>query len=341
MKQIRETWPEDVRIVLQNRPLEFHKRAEPAARAAMAAHQQGKFWEYHDLLFEKKKFEDPDLEGYATELGLDMAKFKADMASPTIKEQVAQQDAACVKVGATGTPAFFVNGRKLSGAKPFPDFKVLIEEELAKAKKLVEAGTPRAEIYEKVLKEGRKTKVSGLDGPVRRFDLSNSPSSGPAGAVATLVIFSDFECPFCSTIVEPVHEAEKKMPGQIRVVFKQFPLTSIHPNAKPAAIASLAAHRQGRFWEYHDILFKNQKRLGKTDLIGWAKVIGLDVAKFEADMADPALAAQVSAEMAEASRVGVRGTPSVFLNGRKMKSPPTNADVLVDLINTEVLKIED
>ncbi|MFT5430584.1 MAG: protein-disulfide isomerase, partial [Myxococcota bacterium] len=176
---------------------------------------------------------------------------------------------------------------------------------------------------------------------VRRFDLSNTPASGPVGAVANITIFSDFECPFCSRIVEPIHDAEKKMPGQIRVTFKQFPLISIHPNAKPAAIASLAAHRQGKFWEYHDLLFKNQKRLGKADLIGWARVIGLDVVRFEKDLDDPALAAQVSADMADGSRSGVRGTPSVYLNGRKMKAPPTNADALVDLIRAEVLQIED
>ncbi|MFT5430134.1 MAG: protein-disulfide isomerase, partial [Myxococcota bacterium] len=79
----------------------------------MAAHKQDKFWEYHDMLFEKKKFEDSDLEGYASALGLDVEKWKADYASDEVKNQVAEHDKACVKIGASGTPAFFVNGRKL------------------------------------------------------------------------------------------------------------------------------------------------------------------------------------------------------------------------------------
>ncbi len=196
MKKINETWPKDVRIVLHNRPLDFHKRAMPAAVAAMAAHKQGKFWQYHDKLFEGKKFEDTDLEGYATALGLDLERFKADIADPAIEKFVQKQDAACVKVGASGTPAFFVNGRKLSGAKPFEDFKPVIEAELAKARAELAKDVPRAGIYKHMLALGKKSAGGGgsqLDKAAQRFNLAGSPSDGPATAPATLVIFSDFQ----------------------------------------------------------------------------------------------------------------------------------------------------
>ena len=103
----------------------------------------------------------------------------------------------------------------------------------------------------------------------------------------------------------------------------------------------MAAQRQGKFWEYHDLLFQNQKRLSRSDLVAWAKVVGLDIAQFEKDMADPALARRLQADMAEGSRVGVRGTPSVFINGRKMKSAPTSTDALVDIIKSEILQIDN
>ncbi len=121
------------------------------------------------------------------------------------------------------------------------------------------------------------------------------------------------------------------------MVFRQFPLTSIHPNARGAGIASLAAHKQGKFWEYHDLLFKNMKRLSPEDLVLWAKAVGLDVAKFEADLKDRDILRQMTKDQTDAARAGVRGTPACFLNGRRMKSPPTNADALVDLVETEIL----
>jgi protein-disulfide isomerase len=337
LKKIMEIWPTDVRIVLHNRPLEFHKRATPAAIAFEAAGRQNKAWEYHDVMFETKKFEDADLTAHATALGMDVAKFEADLKDPVLAARVKQQDAACVKVTASGTPAFFVNGRKLSGAKPFEDFEPVIKEELVKAKAEVAKGISRDAIYEHMLKLGKKKGPAPLDPLVHRFNNVGQPAYGPASAPATITIFSDFECPFCSRIVAPVHDAQKQLGNQLRVVFRQYPLTTIHPNARPAAIASLAAHKQGKFWAYHDLLFQNQKRLGPTDLVNWAKALGLDVAKFEADLKDPALQRQMTLDNADAIKAGVRGTPSLFLNGRRIKIQATSADALVDLIETEIL----
>ena len=183
--------------MFKHRPLSFHDRAFPAAEASMAANAQGKFWEFHDKLFGDKKFADSDLERYATEVGLDVAQYKADMASRKFEAIVKKHDEQSVAIGATGTPAFFVNGRKLSGAKPFPDFKVLIEEELKKAQALLKDGVAKDDVYATILKNAEADKAANappiLDKRRHKFNVRNSPSMGPASARATLVIFSDFQ----------------------------------------------------------------------------------------------------------------------------------------------------
>ncbi len=163
----------------------------------MAANAQGKFWEFHDKLFTDKKFTDSDLERYATEVGLDVAQYKADLKSRKFEAIVTTHDEQSVAIGATGTPAFFVNGRKLSGAKPFPDFKALIEEELEKAQTLVKDGVANADVYDTILKNAEADKAANapptLDKKRHSFNLRNSPSMGPKAARATFVVFSDFQ----------------------------------------------------------------------------------------------------------------------------------------------------
>ncbi len=131
----------------------------PAAKAAEAAGRQGKFWEMHDKLFENQKaLSDDNYVAWAGELGLDVAQFKKDMADPAIEKMLTAQQAEGMQVGARGTPAFFVNGRFLSGAQPVDAFKQLIDEEMKKADALIAAGTPKAQVYEKTIANG-KTKV--------------------------------------------------------------------------------------------------------------------------------------------------------------------------------------
>jgi protein-disulfide isomerase len=122
-----------VRVVFRHFPLGFHDRAEPAAIAADCANEQGKFWEYHDKLFaNQQKLDDASLKQYATELALDTEKFNACVDSAKYKAEVQQDAKDGQAVGVTGTPAFFVNGRFLSGAQPFDAFKAIIDDELSR-----------------------------------------------------------------------------------------------------------------------------------------------------------------------------------------------------------------
>jgi protein-disulfide isomerase len=124
-----------VRIVWKHNPLPFHQYAMPAALAAMAAEEQGKFWEYNQKLFEnQQKLTPDDLTRYAKDLGLDVGRFKAAMTSAKGKPTIDADAAEAKSLGATGTPAFFVNGRYMSGARPFDDFAKAIDAELTRLK---------------------------------------------------------------------------------------------------------------------------------------------------------------------------------------------------------------
>ena len=165
IKKIMDTYKDKVRVVFKHNPLPFHKDAPLAAQAANAAGKQGKFWEMHDVLFKnQKKAQAENINAYAKEVGLDMTKFAADLNSAENKKAVAADQALARQFGARGTPNFFINGRNLVGAQPFPAFKTIIDEELKKAEKLVAAGTPKAQVYAKLTAKG-KTKAAAPKRP--------------------------------------------------------------------------------------------------------------------------------------------------------------------------------
>jgi protein-disulfide isomerase len=141
---------------------------------------------------------------------------------------------------------------------------------------------------------------------------------GPKNAKVTIVEFSDFQCPFCAQAKTLVDDVMKQYPNDVNFVYKQFPLTSIHPQALPAAKATVAAGKQGKFWEMHDILFSNNRELGADKLKEYAGKIGLDVAKWEKDFNSPEVQAEVDRDMKDAQAAEVRGTPTFFVGGKRV-----------------------
>jgi protein-disulfide isomerase len=158
--------------------------------------------------------------------------------------------------------------------------------------------------------------VATDDAPVIQVPIGTSPVRGPADAWVTLVEFGDFECPFCGE-EEPVVEALLAMyPADLRLVWKNFPLTSIHPYAQGAAIAAECADEQSLFWPMHDVLYANQSALTPTDLANYAGgVQGLDVTSWQACLTAPAPAQVIANDEALGGTVGVGGTPTFFVNG--------------------------
>jgi protein-disulfide isomerase len=144
------------------------------------------------------------------------------------------------------------------------------------------------------------------------------PSFGPENALVTVVEYADFECPYCAKASETVHQIEKKYGGKVRFVFRQYPL-AFHKSARLAAEAALAAHAQGKFWPFHDRLYANQKALEREDLESYAKEVGLDMAKFERALDQGSQGDRVNEDIALGERVGVTGTPTMFVGTQRVR----------------------
>jgi hypothetical protein len=160
------------------------------------------------------------------------------------------------------------------------------------------------------------------------------PSLGPVNAKVVLVEFSDFQCPYCSKASTVLETLRAKYEGQIRIVFRQFPL-SFHQNAQLAAEASLAAHAQGKFWEMHDALFTHQSELGRESIDGYARTLGLDMKKFARGLDDRTHGVEVERDLELGKQVTVEGTPTWFLNGKRVDNP-TDLDEMLKLVDAEL-----
>jgi protein-disulfide isomerase len=173
---------------------------------------------------------------------------------------------------------------------------------------------------------------------VHSIDVGSAPILGNKDAPVTLVEYSDFQCPFCARADPFIKELQGKYPNKLRVVFKHFPLTEIHPAARPVAIASLAAQAQGKFWEFHDVLFKNYRTLdGSPESIErYAQEAGLNVAKFKKDLeANRAkYESQVDQDVKQGMQVDVRGTPTLYLNGKKVDPRLRSIDAMSSVIDS-------
>lgn len=167
------------------------------------------------------------------------------------------------------------------------------------------------------------------------LDTRQSPARGPENAPVEIIVVSDFQCPYCSRLAPVIEQLFNRHPDQIRLVFKNFPLNR-HPQAYPAALAALAADRQGKFWPMHDALFANSERLSPEVINSIAQQVGLDMERFQKDRIDPALQMQVQKDISDARAAGVRGTPAVFINGifARDRSP----EALEALINEELAR---
>ena len=175
-----------------------------------------------------------------------------------------------------------------------------------------------------------------LDAPRQQIDLSaDDPAQGSTSAPVTLVEFSDFQCPFCAQVMPTLKRVQQTYGDQVRIVWKDFPLTAIHPQAFGAAQAGRCAQEQGRFWELHDLLFANQQALQPESLKTHAVAAGLDAAAFDTCLDSGKHADAVQAQMDMATALGVVSTPTVFVNGR-LVSGAQPYDVFAKIIDEEL-----
>lgn len=329
-----------VRLAAFEYPLPFHTTAAPAAKWAFAAGEQGKYWEARDLLFNnQKKLDDAGLLALAGTLGLDLERLEKDRTSQAAADHVEAGMKLGKSLGAQGTPTFFVNGVRVVGAQSAESFRATIDEELKRAEAMVATGVRPENVYAKIMEkasatpeaepgagacggddcdcaEGAKKEVAE-DNEVHKIEIGQSPSRGSSNADVTIVVFTDTECPFCAHGEERIRTLEKEYGSKIRVVYKNMPMP-FHKNALLAAKAMLAAHKQGKFFEYKDVLFAHQDAQERANLLTYAKDLGLDVNRFTQDLDAAATEEAVQADLAEARRLSAAGTPTFFVNGRRL-----------------------
>jgi len=324
-RRLHAEYGKNVRIVFK------HKLIPPpspdsmdASIASLAAHRQGKFWEYHDRLFlggpSGGEAADRDaLDAAARNVGLDVARFAKDRADPALRTQVLRDSLLAWEVGAHSTPNVLVNGVRMSGDKTHENLVRLLDTELSKANEKLAAGAPRGGFYDALVAGGRS--FPQVEAAKHAFTTGGSPHIGPAGARIEVVVFEDFECPFCARVGPSLRSFQARYPKDVRIVFKHLPLADLHANAQTAAEAAVEAHRQGKFWEMHDILFANQKSLDRSSIEAYGQQAGLDMEKLRAALDGRTRAEEVKRDVQEAERADARGTPTVFMNGRRYTGP--------------------
>jgi protein-disulfide isomerase len=319
---------DDVRVVFRHNPLAIHPEAKSAAKAALAAGRQGKFWAMHDKLFESQfELSPAKYREYAIAIGLDATKFDTDFADPELDRRIEEDLGIAKRFGVTGTPAFFVNGRFLSGNQPAGVFDRVINEELSRARTFVERrGNTRKRLYDDMVTRWA-TEVSRASaialppdsGERFNFDTTGMASKGATGfARVKLVECGDFECPYCQRATKTLQRVLADYPTQVTFFFAHNPL-SFHARAEPAARAAVAAEIQGKFFEMHDKIFGDTESLGDEQFVLYAKELKLDVDKFKADFASAEVAKKVSDQKKICADNGGSSTPTFFLNGRRIE----------------------
>jgi len=181
----------------------------------------------------------------------------------------------------------------------------------------IKAG-PRPEILILVSSKKKTVQVAVLEF-LQEINVAGSPVKGAAHAPVSIVLFTDFQCPYCAKIVPVLNQVLEKNKGKTKLVFKNFPLNT-HQFARKAAAAALAAGKQGKFWEFHDRLFQNYNRLNDQLIQEQAQQLGLDLQKFEKDLNDPHIQQTINQDYQDGIKAGVRGTPTVYVNGALLRN---------------------
>ncbi|MBL9014774.1 MAG: thioredoxin domain-containing protein [Myxococcales bacterium] len=315
---LNRMFPGQIRWVHRTLPLDDDETL--GAEAALAAAAQGQFRPMNDRLYALAgRVDRAAVELIARELGLDMVRFRADLDTRAHRAAIVADAAAARALGVSGTPAFFVNGRSIHGAQNLKTFVDVVDQELARAQitpggydALVAAGKlqadtpPEAERPEFELDTTAAYRV-GLGLPGHQL--------GPDTAPVTVVVWSDFQCPYCKRSAPVVEKLREKYGDDVRVVFRHLAMQS-HRHAQLAAEAAIAAADQGKFWAFHDQIWANFGQLTRPELDGFARAIGLDMAKFTAALDERRYRDLVVQESATALALGVDGTPTMFVNGQ-------------------------
>ena len=314
MDAVWKAYGSKVRWVFQHFPLDFHPDAPLAHRASLAAGEQGKFWEMHDLIFANQRaMKRDDLVRHATGLGLDMTKFMKDLDDARFDPIVQRDLAEGLKLGIDATPTFFINGRRVVGAQPLEAFKTVIDRELGR--NAVSFARPAA------------------GASVAREVLTAAMSRGAADAPVTIRWFADFGNPLHKEAVGLLKKVLAAHPNDVKVVFSHRPLEG-REEAIFAHEATLSAAEQGKFWEVHDLLVARPLQNKETLAANVAR-LGLDREWFEEGLDSGRARRALEDQLSEARDLQVRGTPTFFVNSKRVDGVIT-VDAIEALIADEL-----
>ncbi|XXT19657.1 thioredoxin domain-containing protein [Sorangium sp. So ce429] len=333
LRQLEQRYgPEQLRVVWKNFPLAFHRQARPTAEAAMAvfAHAgPSAFWTFHDTLFEADERLSPALEAVALRrAGVTPAQLKQLVQQSGAARKVDADMALAARLGVDGTPAAFINGVLLVGAQPAERFAEIIDAQLASARALRAEGTPPEQIYASLAKknfappaeEPEDDEEAEASKVVHLVPVGDSPVRGKDTALVTMVLFSDYQCPFCRRVTPTVDKLAAQYGDKLRVVWKDHPLP-FHPRAEPAAELAREARAQkgeAAFWQANGRLLAGEAALDDAALEAVAADLQLNVAAAKRAIASRKHAAKIEADVELADDLGAAGTPHFFINGRML-----------------------
>jgi protein-disulfide isomerase len=246
-----------------------------------------------------------------------------------VEELIASEVGASVEVTEEEIEAWYNQNQAAVGGRSLEEISTAIGQFLRDSRR--ERAVSQ---FIESLKQGRDVVVH-LD-PFRvKLDNSGSPAIGPSDAPVTLVEFSDFECPYCARFYHTLKQLAENYSGKIRIVYRQFPINT-HPNAQAAAVASLCADEQGQFWAMHDLMFEEQDQLDEASLKEKAERLGLDTDEFAACLDSGRHDERIQKDIREASRVGVDGTPAIFVNGIPLAAGAVPYSAVAQAIDAEL-----
>jgi protein-disulfide isomerase len=234
------------------------------------------------------------------------AKARGLSADQLMQEEV---DSKVGAVTATEVEEFYA-ANQARIRKPLDEVRPQVTNYLQQSK-LTEA----RRVYLKGLRDKAQVKVY-LTPPIVQVSAEGAPFKGPSNAPITIVEFSDFQCSYCKRVLAVLGQVLDQYPTQVKLAFRDFPIQNIHPHAQKAAEAAHCAAEQGKFWEYHDLLFEKQDVLPNTSHEEHAKALGLETAAFQACLDSRKYKERVERNYADGVKAGVSGTPAFFINGR-------------------------
>jgi protein-disulfide isomerase len=346
LDHLARLYPGQLRWVHRTLPLDDDNTL--ASEAALAADAQGRFRPMNDRLFALYGHVDrATVELLARELGLDMVRFRADLDSHAYRASIDADQADARALGVSGTPTFFLNGRPVHGNQSLKAFAELVDQELIRAAQhpggyaaLVAAGRPSAD-----MSKGAKDTLGERPRAFQAMTLYRvglglpGHQIGPDDAPVTIVVWSDFQCPYCARQAAVLAHLREKYGRDVRIVYRHLAM-DFHRNAALAAEAGVAAAEQGKFWAFHDQVFADFGHLERADLERFAQAAGLDLARLRAALDDRRYHDAIVAEAAAAEAFGVDGTPMMFINGTPLGGAH-DADTMDRLIDAHLARTRE